>query len=234
MSFPSSRFYVVLPNILIQFSLPAPQSFASGERIPFFISLVFSDSPVQAAMYAKNIRVPLMRQLTVRPVAVKTSLDKFIQKARSQSPRSWASSLHEDEEDSPSSGRSSPSLPSSDVYGTPATRRWKVTTGHLETLSEYSEGVYLLRGWISAGELGRGCSWQLGHLAQLQYFLEIEINSPELMEEHLPVFSLTKEVEIMTDGWETMNRELRSTGGIPTPALGLARCLQGKEFKIRY
>jgi len=105
-----------------------------------------------------------------------------------------------------------------------------LTTGHLQTQSEYAEGVYLFRGWISAGELGRGCSWQVGQVARLQYFLEIEIDTPASMEEHLPTFRLEKEVEITTDCWETMNSELQSTGGVPTPALGLARCLLDKEI----
>ncbi|KAJ3823162.1 hypothetical protein F5880DRAFT_1482746 [Lentinula raphanica] len=163
------------------FSIPAPQSFASGEPIPFFLSLVFPNSPAQASLYAKTITVTLMKQLTL------------------------------------------------DAYGPPVVRRWKLTSGHLETRSEYSEGVYLLRGWISAGELGRGCSWQVGQIGRLQYFLVVEIASPASMEDHIPAFHLEKEIEITTDCWETMNRELQSTGGIPTPALGLERGLLEKE-----
>ncbi|KAJ3759049.1 hypothetical protein EV360DRAFT_42656 [Lentinula raphanica] len=163
------------------FSIPAPQSFASGEPIPFFLSLVFPNSPAQASLYAKTITVTLMKQLTL------------------------------------------------DAYGPPVVRRWKLTSGHLETRSEYSEGVYLLRGWISAGELGRGCSWQVGQIGRLQYFLVVEIASPASMEDHIPAFHLEKEIEITTDCWETMNRELQSMGGIPTPALGLERGLLEKE-----
>ncbi|KAJ3993482.1 hypothetical protein F5050DRAFT_1577553 [Lentinula boryana] len=179
------------------FSIPAPQSFASGEPIPFFLSLVFPDSPAQASLYTKTITVTLMKQLTVR--SAKSHLRKL---------------------------SSSADL---DAYGPPVVRRWVLTSGHLETRSEYSEGVYLLRGWISAGELGRGCSWQVGRIGRLQYFLEVEIASPASMEDHIPAFHLEKEVEITTDCWETMNRELQSMGGVPTPALGLERCLLEKE-----
>ncbi|KIK66665.1 hypothetical protein GYMLUDRAFT_238912 [Collybiopsis luxurians FD-317 M1] len=301
------------------FSLPAPQSFASGERIPFFLSLVFPNSPVQAAMYTKNIRISLIKQLTVRPV--KSSLRKLFSSARSKSSHSstkssstssaararasppsspslspsWNSpytsasrsaesrntsrigspaddsfgdnDLVGGDETSYSSPSPSSSVPSSpdlsssspvnldldlDMYASPATTRWKLTTGVLETRSEYSEGVYLLRGWISAGELGRGCSWRVGELARLQYFLRVEMDpvderaraqlrSPHgadfggakggasALGEHLPAFVLEKEVEITTDCWETMNRELWSMGGLPTPALGLARCVVEKE-----
>ncbi|KAJ3787744.1 hypothetical protein GGU11DRAFT_675523 [Lentinula aff. detonsa] len=179
------------------FSMPAPQSFASGEPIPFFLSLVFPDSPAQASLYTKTITVTLMKQLTVR--SAKSHLRKL---------------------------SSSADL---DAYGPPVVRRWVLSSGHLETRSEYSEGVYLLRGWISAGELGRGCSWQVGRIGRLQYFLEVEIASPASMEDHIPAFHLEKEVEITTDCWETMNRELQSMGGVPTPALGLERCLLEKE-----
>ncbi|KAJ3981126.1 hypothetical protein F5890DRAFT_1418295 [Lentinula detonsa] len=179
------------------FSMPAPQSFASGEPIPFFLSLVFPDSPAQASLYTKTITVTLMKQLTVR--SAKSHLRKL---------------------------SSSADL---DAYGPPVVRRWVLSSGHLETRSEYSEGVYLLRGWISAGELGRGCSWQVGRIGRLQYFLEVEIASPASMEDHIPSFHLEKEVEITTDCWETMNRELQSMGGVPTPALGLERCLLEKE-----
>lgn len=191
-----------------------------------------------------------MKQLTVRPV--KSNLRKLFTRSkitppsRTSSPKNFKFSspshsqsvspdISEDEGDdarvhaSPSSGRSSPSV-DMDMYGPPVKRRWHLTTGHLETLSEYSEGVYLLRGWIPAGFLGRGCSWRIGQLARLQYFLKIDIDSPEFMEEHLPAFRLEKEVEITTDCWEAMNRELQSTGGVPTPALGLAQSLLDKEF----
>ncbi|KAJ3813688.1 hypothetical protein EV368DRAFT_45971 [Lentinula lateritia] len=170
----------------IFFSIPAPQSFASGEPIPFFLSLVFPDSPAQAALYTKTITVTLMKQLTVR--SAKSPLRKLFSRSKS-----------------------------------------RLTSGHLETRSEYSEGVYLLRGWISAGELGRGCSWTVGQIARLQYFLVVEIASPAWMEDHIPSFHLEKEIEITTDCWETMNRELQSMGGVPTPALGLERCLLERE-----
>ncbi|KAJ4467183.1 hypothetical protein C8J55DRAFT_232147 [Lentinula edodes] len=226
----------------IFFSLPAPQSFASGEPIPFFLSLVFPDSPAQAALYTKTITVTLMKQLTVR--SAKSPLRKLFSRSKSRvsSPRSSKTStpLHsrsaspvpfEDDSDDASShsDSSSSSTANLDAYGPPVVRRWKLTSGHLETRSEYSEGVYLLRGWISAGELGRGCSWRVGQIARLQYFLVVEIASPAWMEDHIPAFHLEKEIEITTDCWETMNRELQSMGGVPTPALGLERCLLERE-----
>ncbi|KAJ4477444.1 hypothetical protein J3R30DRAFT_219612 [Lentinula aciculospora] len=227
------------------FSIPAPQSFASGEPIPFFLSLVFPDSPAQAALYTKTITVTLMKQLTVR--SAKSHLRKLFSRSKNSpsrfsSPKSSKSStpLHsrsaspvpfeDDSDDASSHSDSSSSSPADlDKYGPPVVRRWKLTSGHLETRSEYSEGVYLLRGWISAGELGRGCSWKVGQIAQLQYFLEVEIASPAAMEDHIPAFRLEKEIEITTDCWEMMNRELQSMGGIPTPALGLERSLLEKE-----
>lgn len=225
-----------------KFSIPAPQSFASGEPIPFFLSLVFPDSPAQAALYTKTITVTLMKQLTVR--SAKSPLRKLFSRSKSRvsSPKSSKTStpLHsrsaspipfEDDSDDVSShsDSSSSSTANLDAYGPPVVRRWKLTSGHLETRSEYSEGVYLLRGWISAGELGRGCSWRVGQIARLQYFLVVEIASPAWMEDHIPAFHLEKEIEITTDCWETMNRELQSMGGVPTPALGLERCLLERE-----
>ncbi|KAJ3976116.1 hypothetical protein EV361DRAFT_885082 [Lentinula raphanica] len=226
------------------FSIPAPQSFASGEPIPFFLSLVFPNSPAQASLYAKTITVTLMKQLTVR--SAKSHLRKLFSRSkvspsRFSSPKNSRTStplhsrsaspvpLEDDSDDAGSHSDASSSSSELDAYGPPVVRRWKLTSGHLETRSEYSEGVYLLRGWISAGELGRGCSWQVGQIGRLQYFLVVEIASPASMEDHIPAFHLEKEIEITTDCWETMNRELQSTGGIPTPALGLERGLLEKE-----
>ncbi|KAF9058572.1 hypothetical protein BDP27DRAFT_1343326 [Rhodocollybia butyracea] len=222
------------------FSLPAPQSFVSGERIPFFLSLVFPHSPAQGAMYTKNIKVSLWKQLTVRPL--KSSLAKLFTRAKissaktSQSRSSIPDPPHNKDDqrsNSPferSPGHSRSNSLSIDMYGPPVTQRWYLKTGRLETCSEYSEGVHLLWGSIDAGYLGQGCSWKVGHLAQLQYFFEIEIDAPAHMEDHLPSFKLQKVVELTTDCWETMNRELQSTGGLPAPALGLGRCLLEKEL----
>ncbi|KAF5357553.1 hypothetical protein D9757_012361 [Collybiopsis confluens] len=273
-------------------SVPTPQSFASGERIPFLLSLVFPNNPVQTAMYTENIRVSLIKQLTVRPV--KSSLRKLFSISRSKtsgrnsnpkmfaarassssasllslSPSSSASRLdlrnesgagssdtdshslsdggdccsssssvhssHDSEHSIPAAADTASSEFDPDMYLSPVTTRWTLTTGYLETRSEYSEGVYVLRGWISAGELGRGCSWRVGQLARLQYFLRVETSPSQersgggALEKHLPSFVLEKEVEITTDCWETVDRELSSMGGLPTPALGLARCVVEKE-----
>ncbi|KAF9060054.1 hypothetical protein BDP27DRAFT_1340264 [Rhodocollybia butyracea] len=165
------------------FSLPAPQSFVSGEQIPFFLSLVFPHSPAQGAMYTKNIKVSLWKQLTY-PDPPHNEDDQ-----RSNSPFEC------------SPGHSRSNSPSIDMYGPPVTQRWHLTTGRLETRSEYSEGVHLLRGSIDAGYLGQGCSWKVGHLAQLQYFFEIEIDAPAHMK---------RSSSVLTRLWETMNRELQS------------------------
>ncbi|KAJ3719266.1 hypothetical protein C8R42DRAFT_643537 [Lentinula raphanica] len=201
------------------FSIPAPQSFASGEPIPFFLSLVFPNSPAQASLYAKTITVTLMKQLTVR--SAKSHLRKLFSRSkvspsRFSSPKNSRTStplhsrsaspvpLEDDSDDAGSHSDASSSSSELDAYGPPVVRRWKLTSGHLETCSEYSEGVYLLRGWISAGELGRGCSRQVGQIGRLQYFLVVEIASPASMEDHIPAFHLLGDDEsgAAVDGWD--------------------------------
>ncbi|KXN90483.1 hypothetical protein AN958_04155 [Leucoagaricus sp. SymC.cos] len=46
-------------------SLPHPQCYASGQIIPFTLSLVFPDDPVLAALLTRNIRIQLLRRLNV-------------------------------------------------------------------------------------------------------------------------------------------------------------------------
>lgn len=43
---------------------------------------------------------------------------------------------------------------------------------------------------------------------------------------HVPSFRHEEMLEVTTDYWGTVGRELNSTGGTPTPALGLARQLR--------
>lgn len=214
-------------------------------------------------MYAnlRNIKVVLIKQLSVRPVVPRSNLRKlFTRRSNAKSsPRSseldspsTSPDISDSEEDrtSPRSSSSSSTSGSSgtstdsDMYGPAITRRWLLSTGHLETLSEYSEGVYLLRGWISSdehldhGEFGSEGSWQIGDIAHLQYFLEVEIDSPTSMEGHLPAFRLEKEVEITTDFWEDAvdamddSREphIQSLNGrgVDSPAWGLARSFVGQ------
>jgi len=45
------------------------------------------------------------------------------------------------------------------------------------------------------------------------------------MEDYLPDFELELPIDLATDTWEVADRETRSMGGIPVPALGLMKSL---------
>lgn len=55
-----------------------------------------------------------------------------------------------------------------------------------------------------------------------QYILRVHIFPPNHVANHLPSFRHEEPLRITTDFWGTLDRELASTGGTPTPALGLA------------
>ncbi|KAG6909834.1 hypothetical protein DXG01_015107 [Tephrocybe rancida] len=80
-----------------------------------------------------------------------------------------------------------------------------LSSAELRTLKEFREGVILLRGDIQAGTPGGEASWRLENV--------IEVQHEEI-------------VEITTDYWGTLERELASVGGTPMPALGLAKSLR--------
>lgn len=46
----------------MQFSLPSPKCFTSGEAIPFMLSLACEDAPILATLLAPNIRIGLIKR----------------------------------------------------------------------------------------------------------------------------------------------------------------------------
>lgn len=64
-------------------------------------------------------------------------------------------------------------------------------------------------------------NWSL----DLQYVLRVTLRPPESLSGHIPSFQHEEILQIKTDHWGTLERELSSIG-TPTPALGLARMLR--------
>lgn len=118
-------------------------------------------------------------------------------------------------------------------------REWPMSNGRLKYLNEYSEGMVLLRGFVDAGGTGKECSWKLEDVAEVQvcahltllfayshvqygqYVLQVSLVPPLYLKGHVPCFRHEEVVEIATDCWGEVERDLRATGGVPTPALGL-------------
>ncbi|KAK7036681.1 hypothetical protein VNI00_011346 [Paramarasmius palmivorus] len=192
-------------NDAVFFSLPSPATFTSGQKIPYLFSLVFPSHPHLSALYAHfAIKVTLVKQLILHPHQKKKhhthhSFSKAISRSRSPSPESHPPQ--------------------------PVKLENKVACGRPKYQSEYKEGVYILRGWVDAGEVGKESSWKLGGVASQQYVLRVSIHPPDHLLDNLPTFEHECAVEIMTDECDSLQRELHSMGGIPTPALGLARGL---------
>jgi hypothetical protein len=121
-----------------------------------------------------------------------------------------------------------------------------IATADMQDDKEYAEGINLLRGVIQAGLEGRETSWRVEDVAEVQvtllnlgspslsrtlrlcsqYIIRVLLCPPSCLVSHVPSFIHEEVVEIATDNWGLLERELMSTGGTPTPALGLASDLQ--------
>jgi hypothetical protein len=55
-----------------------------------------------------------------------------------------------------------------------------------------------------------------------QYILRTSIIPPKHLEDNCPSFEHDEMVQLTTDPWGTLERELIATGGLPMPALALA------------
>ncbi|KAF8078141.1 hypothetical protein FPV67DRAFT_1775426 [Lyophyllum atratum] len=101
-----------------------------------------------------------------------------------------------------------------------------ISTAELRTSKEFTEGVRMLRGFIQAGTGGEEASWQIEDVIEIQYVLRTILRPPDSLVDHIPSFRNEEVLQITTDYWGTLDRELSSVGGTPTPALGLARSLR--------
>lgn len=125
-----------------------------------------------------------------------------------------------------------------DVANASLYREWAISNGKLRYQNEYNEGLTLLRGYIDAGEAGKESSWRLGDTAEVQvryacwrpcycpvfpsqYLLRVTVTPPKHIQGHIPDFKHEEIVDLTTDHWGALDRELNSTGGVPTPALGM-------------
>ncbi|KAL0574588.1 hypothetical protein V5O48_007373 [Marasmius crinis-equi] len=177
-------------------TLPSPLSFSTGQKIPYLFSLVFPSHPHLNTLYTHaRIDVAVMKQLTVSHH--KRRLPRMVFKTRGTV-------------DSP-------------VADHPYRTEWLVAFNSPKYHSEYNEGVSVLRGCIETGEAGTQCSWRLGNYASIRYVLRVTVHPPEHFAGALPSFTHEVPLELSTDQWGTLQRELSSMGGVPTPALGLTK-----------
>jgi hypothetical protein len=56
----------------------------------------------------------------------------------------------------------------------------------------------------------------------LQYIIRVDLQPPQEMSGSCPSFEHEEDVQITTDPYGALERELTATGGMPTPALALA------------
>lgn len=177
-----SRTPLEIFNRNVFLSVPDPQCYASGQSIPFTLSLVFPDDPVIPHLLTRNMRIQVLKRLIV-----------------------WKKT---------SSGVQAVQR---DSFVSSATLRYG---------REYTEGVTLLKGEIKAGEPGKEVSWKLDAVAEVQYVLRILLKPPNNLVGFVPSFRHEEVIKITTDMWGILDRELSSTGGTPTPAIGLAASLR--------
>ncbi|KAF9456137.1 hypothetical protein BDZ94DRAFT_1327182 [Collybia nuda] len=99
-----------------------------------------------------------------------------------------------------------------------------LSSSQVRHAKEYTEGVNILRGSIQAGSAGGESSWQIQGVS-VEYVLRATLRPPENLIGHIPSFRHEEILQIKTDHWGTLERELNSIG-TPAPALGLARRLR--------
>jgi len=92
----------------------------------------------------------------------------------------------------------------------------------IRNIKEVAAGVTHLSGVIQAGRPGRENSWKIYAMADVQYIVRTIIQPPKSMINNVASWKNDTEVQMTTDLWGTLERELIATDGIPTPALALA------------
>ncbi|KAG6832719.1 hypothetical protein H0H92_012291 [Tricholoma furcatifolium] len=87
-----------------------------------------------------------------------------------------------------------------------------LSSADFQTSKEFTEGVKLLRGDIRAGTAGGEASWQIEDIIQVQYVLRVVVRPPNGLRDHIPCFSHEEIVDLTTDHWGTLVREIASVG----------------------
>jgi len=103
-----------------------------------------------------------------------------------------------------------------------AIREISVGCADIRNIKEVATGVTRLSGVIQAGRPGRENSWKISAMANVQYIVRTIIQPPKSMIKNVASWKNDTEVQLTTDLWGTLERELIATAGIPTPALALA------------
>ncbi|KAG7443550.1 uncharacterized protein BT62DRAFT_316680 [Guyanagaster necrorhizus] len=96
----------------------------------------------------------------------------------------------------------------------------QIASGSVKSRHE-CQGRVLLRGFIQAGCAGKENSWCLEGIASVTYILRVYATMPKHLVGKVPTFHHETVITLTTDEWGTSQRELKTMGGIPTPALGL-------------
>ncbi|KAF9036897.1 hypothetical protein BDZ89DRAFT_1157391 [Hymenopellis radicata] len=99
-----------------------------------------------------------------------------------------------------------------------------LSTGSFTT-QEAKDGSYVLSGNVRAGKAGKEASWSIPDTVSAEYILRVSVVVPKNLAGHIPNFRHEKVVKLTSDPCGTIERELRATGGVPTPALGLQSAL---------
>ncbi|KAL0059159.1 hypothetical protein AAF712_014131 [Marasmius tenuissimus] len=177
-------------------TLPSSLSFTAGQTIPYLFSFVFPTHPHLSTLYSGGCaEVVVKKRLNLSHPRRRISLKGF-------------------------TSRCTPDCPELER---PYQLEYGVACSHPKHHSEYEEGVAMLRGSVETGDAGSQCSWRLGAYASVEFVLRASIQPPERFADVLPSFEHEEILELSTDLWGTLQRELSSMGGVPTPAVGLRK-----------
>ncbi|KAK0467179.1 uncharacterized protein EV420DRAFT_670864 [Desarmillaria tabescens] len=157
----------------IYFSLPSA-TFASGDRIPFSVSLDTTKHSLLSQVLDQNIHIALVNRFSL-----------------------WSS-----------------------ANSKPVCSERQIASGFVKSRHN-CQGKILLQGSIQAGCAGRESSWRLEGVASMEYILRVYVTVSEHLLGKIPTFHHETVITLTTDECGTSQRELKTMGGIPTPALGL-------------
>ncbi|KAH8108156.1 hypothetical protein BXZ70DRAFT_1003557 [Cristinia sonorae] len=82
------------------------------------------------------------------------------------------------------------------------------------------EGAMYLTMELQAGEVGTELSWSVPGFIDVEYIIRVIVRPPAYAK-HLPVFKRDEVIQLCTDPYGSLTRELLTMDGTPTPALGL-------------
>jgi len=87
-------------------------------------------------------------------------------------------------------------------------------------MRDLEEGSRYLMMSLSTGQAGCESSWKVDGVVETSYLIRVIVRPPSYAK-NLPMFTVDAPVVLTTDLYGSLQHELLTMDGVPTPALGL-------------